>query len=211
MKVLAINGSPRRDGNTFFSLNIIATELLLEGIDTEILQIGDDLIQGCMACGACGNMKNEQCIIQDDLVNDTIQKMKVADGLIFGSPVHFAGMSSNLKAFMDRAFYVSSKNDNLFRHKVATSVVAARRSGGVTTFDSISNYLLYAEMIVATGNYWNVIHGRDINEAQKDEEGVQTLKVLAKNMAWILKLIKNGEGTITPPAREIKISTNFIR
>ncbi len=211
MNVLAINGSPRIKGNTNIALDFIANELTSEGIDTDILQLGTNVIKCCMACGVCGKMQNERCTIDDDIVNDAIQMMKNADAIIFGSPVHFAGISSNLKAFMDRVFYVSSKNNGLFRHKVGGAIAVTRRSAGVVTFNSITNYLLFAEMIIPAGNYWNVVYGRDIGEVEQDIEGLQTLKTFAKNMAWIMKLIEHGKDVIPAPKFEIKTPMNFIR
>ena len=211
MNVLAINGSPRKKGNTNIALNFISKELESEGIDTNILQLGTDVIRCCSACGVCGKTLDERCVIDDDIVNSAIQMMIKADAIIFGTPVHFAGMSSNLKALMDRAFYVGAKNDGLFRHKVGGAVAVTRRSAGVVTFNSLTNYLLFAEMIIPAGNYWNVIHGRDIGEVEQDIEGLQTLKTFAKNMAWVMKLIEHGKETLPAPKFENKTPMNFIR
>jgi multimeric flavodoxin WrbA len=145
-----------------------------------------------------------------DEVNGWIQKMKHADGIILGSPVHYAAMGGAMKSFLDRAFYVTSVNDGMLRHKVGVSVVAVRRSGGLTTFDQLNNFLCYAEMLIPTSNYWNVIHGARPGEVTQDEEGVQIMRVLGKNMAWLMKLVENGAGTLVPPEREPKIYMNFI-
>lgn len=210
MKVVAFNGSPKREGNTYHAIKIVSEELEKEGIEVEIVHVGDKIIRGCIACGMCYKNKNERCIT-DDEVNDWIQKMKNADGIILGSPVYYSGIAATMKAFLDRAFYVASANGGLFRHKVGASVVAVRRSGGVTTFEQLNNYLLYSEMLIPTTNYWNVIHGAKPGEVYKDEEGVQIMRLLGKNMAWLLKLKSNGEGVVAEPEKEKKIYTNFIR
>lgn len=137
--------------------------------------------------------------------------MKEADGILLGSPVHFAGIAGSMKAFCDRVFYVSSANGNLFRHKVGASIAAVRRSGGLPTFDGLNHYMTYSEMILVGGNYWNVIHGRIEDEAKQDAEGIQIIEVMAKNMAWILNLMENGKEKIYKPEVEKKIYTHFIR
>jgi len=209
MKALLINGSPRKGGNTEYSLSIIKDTLAEEGIDAEILQIGHESISGCLACGMCAKNKNEKCVMNDK-VNEVIQKMKNADAIVLGSPVYFGGVNGTMKSFLDRAFYVSGANGNLFRHKVGASMVAVRRSGGATAFDQLNKYLLYAEMIIPTSNYWNIVHGRAPLEAKEDGEGIQSMRVLAKNMAWTLKLIEKGSD-IPKPEKEAKIMTSFIK
>ena len=211
MKVVAINGSPNERGNTAFAINIVANELKTNGIDVEVLHIGKDNISGCKACGGCIVNKNEKCVLPNDKVNEYIQKMKNADGIILGSPVHYSAMSATMKAFLDRAFFVAGVNGGLFRHKVGVSVVAVRRSGGVATFDQLNNFINYSEMIMPASNYWNVIHGRVGGEAENDHEGVQIMRVLGKNMAWVMKLIENGKGKVEEPETEEKIVTNFVR
>lgn len=211
MKVVAFNGSPRPEGNTNLALNIMADELKQAGIETEIINVGLTLIRGCTACGGCVKNRDEKCVQPGDNVNIWIQKMKQADGIIIGSPVHFSGIGATMKAFLDRAFYVCGVNNSLLRHKVACAVVSVRRSGGVTTFDQLNHYLTYGEMFIPTSNYWNVVHGRAPGEMQKDEEGVQTLKVLARNMAYLLKLQENGRDKVQAPQRENKIYMSFIR
>lgn len=210
MKVVAFNGSPRKNGNTFHAIRMVAEELEKENIKVEIIQVGSKVIRGCIACYKCVQNKNEKCSI-DDEVNDWIQKIKKADGIILGSPVYFSGIAGTFKCFLDRAFLVSSVNGSLFRQKVGVAVVADRRSGGVSTFDQLLHYLHYAEMIVPSSNYWNVIFGRNPGEVLKDEEGMQIMRILGKNMAWILKIIENSKEVIPKPAREDKIFMNFIR
>ena len=210
MKMVAFNGSPNAEGNTYHAIKMVATELANAGIETEIIQVGNKIIRGCVACGQCVKNKNEQCGLPGDEVNEWIQKMKLADGIIFGSPVHYAAMGGTMKSFMDRAFYVTSVNGGMLRHKVGAAVVAVRRSGCLPTFDQLNNYLCYSEMLIPTSNYWNVIHGTRPGEAVQDAEGVQIMRVLGKNMAWLMKLVESGKGTVAAPEGEAKIFMNFI-
>lgn len=210
MKTVAFNGSPNKEGNTWHAIKMVTDELEKEGIETEIIHVGNKVIRGCTACGQCMKNKNEQCVLPGDEVNGWIQKMKQADGIILGSPVHYAAMAGTMKSFLDRAFYVTSVNDGMLRHKVGAAVVAVRRSGGLPAFDQLNNYLCYSEMLLPTSNYWNVIHGTRPGEATQDKEGVQIMRVLGRNMAWLMKLVENGEGRVKPPERESKIFMNFI-
>jgi multimeric flavodoxin WrbA len=189
---------------------MVADELEKESIETEILHVGNKAIRGCLACGQCAKKLNEQCV-QDDQVNEWIQKMKLADSIIIGSPVHFSAIGGTMKSFLDRAFYVTSVNNGMLRHKVGAAVVAVRRSGGLPTFNQLNNFLCYAEMLLPTSNYWNVIHGTRPGEATQDEEGKQIMRTLGKNMAWLMKLVEQGKKTIAPPEREGKIYMSFIR
>ncbi len=211
MKVVAFNGSPNKEGNTYHALKIVATELEKAGIEAEIIHVGNKSVRGCLACGQCRNNQNEQCVIPGDEFNGWLQKMKEADGIILGSPVHYSSIAATMKAFLDRAFYVTSSNGGMLRHKVGASVVAVRRSGGLPTFDQLNNYLNYSEMLIPTSNYWNVIHGTKPGEAMQDEEGVQIMRILGKNMAWLMKLVENGKGSVEEPEREQKVFMNFIR
>jgi len=211
MKAVAFNGSPNKEGNTCRAMRIVADELEKEGIETRVIHVGNKLVRGCIACYECIKNKNEQCAIQGDEVNEWIQEMKYADGIILGSPVHYAAVGGTMKSFLDRAFFVTSINSGMLRHKVGASVVAVRRSGGLPAFEQLNNYLFYSEMFIATSNYWNVIHGLLPGEALRDEEGVQIMRVLGKNMAWLLKLVEVGKSAIVPPEREDKLFTNFIR
>ena len=211
MKVIAINGSPRKEGNTSHALKMVGDELLASGIEFKILHIGHKLIHGCIACNKCVENKDEKCSIQTDDLNKWIQIIKATDGMIIGSPVHYSGIGGTMKCFLDRLFYVSGSNGNLLRHKVEAAVVAVRRTGGSATLDGLYHYLTYAEMIVATSGYWNVIHGRTPNEVSQDGEGVQIMRLLGKNMAWLLKMKEATSGTIESPIPEKKVITNFIR
>jgi multimeric flavodoxin WrbA len=210
MKVVAFNGSPNREGNTYQALRMVAAELENEGIEVEIVQVGNKAIRGCTACYQCAKNKNEKCVLPGDDVNEWVQKMKEADGIILGSPVHYAAVGGTMKSFLDRAFFVTGVNDSMLRHKVGASVVAVRRSGGLPTFDQLNNFLNYAEMLIPTSNYWNVIHGRAPGEVTQDIEGVQIMRVLGKNMAWLMKLVQHGKGVIAAPERESKTFFSFI-
>ena len=210
MKMVAFNGSPNKNGNTFHAIRMVADELEQAGIETEIVHVGNKAIRGCLACGQCFKNKNERCI-QDDEVNEWIQKMKEADGIIIGSPVHFSAIGGTMKSFLDRAFYVTGVNAGMLRHKVGAAVVAVRRSGGLPTFNQLNNFLCYAEMLVPTSNYWNVIHGTRPGEATQDEEGRQIMRTLGRNMAWLMKLVEHGRDAVPEPERENKIYMNFIR
>jgi len=211
MKVIAVNGSPRKDGNTFHALTMAGNEIVAGGIDFEILHVGHKMIHGCRACGQCAVNGDEACSIQSDDVNRWIQQLKGADGIIIGSPVYYSGIAGTMKCFLDRVFYVAGVNGGLFRHKVGTSVVALRRSGGSATFDSMNHYLNNAEMIVATANYWNIVHGRNIGEVDQDLEGRQIMRVLGKNMVWLLKMKEASKGLVEEPLAEKKEAMNFIR
>jgi len=211
MKVLAFNGSPKAAGNTFHALKMVTDQLEKEGIETQILHVGDKAIRGCIACGKCRENQDEKCVLPGDEVNAWLQQMKAADGLLLGSPVHYAALAGTMKCFLDRAFYVSGVNGGLLRHKVGAALVAVRRSGGLPAFNQLNNFLLYAEMLMPTSNYWNVIHGTSPGEVTQDEEGTQIMRVLGKNMAWLMKLVENGRGKVIPPEQEAKTYMHFVR
>lgn len=208
MNVIAINGSPKAEGNTYHGLKIVCESLEAEGISTEIIHVGNKNIRGCLGCGACAKNQDERCIIDDD-VNPIIQKLKNADGIIIGSPVYYASMAGTMKCFLDRAFYVASANGGLYRHKVGASVAVARRSGEVATFDHLNHYFTIGQMFIASSSYWNVIHGRMPGEVLQDDEGVQTMRVLGKNMAFLIKAIDKSKADL--PEIEQKVLTSFIR
>ena len=211
MNVIAINGSPRKEGNTFHALTGVGRQLQEAGINVEILHIGNQAIRGCMACGMCAKNRDEKCSITSDALNDSIQLMKEADGLIIASPVYFAGIAGTMKSFLDRACMVSGCNGALFRQKVGAAVVAVRRTGGSSTYDSLNHYLTYSEMILATSNYWNITHGRAPGEALQDAEGVQIMEVLGRNMAWLMKMREQTQTSLSGPEAVGKVYTSFIR
>ncbi len=190
MKVIAFNGSSRKDGNTAILLKRVLQVLEAEGIQTELVQLAGAPIRGCNACRACYTTKNNRCAIEDDKVNLYIQKMLKADGIILGSPVYFSMMTPELKALIDRAGYVARANDDMFKKKVGAAVVAVRRAGAMPTFDAINHFFLISQMIVPGSSYWNIGIGRKKGDVESDEEGMATMDDLGKNMAWLLKKTK---------------------
>lgn len=211
MNVVAFNGSPKENGNTAAALKLVGAELEAAGISVKIVHVGNQLIRGCIACNGCAKNLNERCVLEGDDVNGWIQLMKEADGILLGSPVHFSSIGGTMKSFLDRAFYVTGVNKSMLRHKVGASVVAVRRSGGVTTFDDLNHYINYAEMLQPASNYWNVIHGTRPGDTAGDLEGEQIMRTLGRNMAWLLKLIEHGRDRVPAPEKVQKVLTNFIR
>lgn len=206
MKVLLINGSPHKNGCTFTALNEIANTLKEEGVDSEILWIGNKPIPQCIACGTC--KKAHSCVFKGDLVNEVISKLDAYDGIIVGAPVYYAGPSAQICAFLDRLFYAGSG----FAGKLGASVVSCRRGGATATFDRLNKYFTIANMPIVSSQYWNMVHGNTPEEVKQDIEGLQTMRTLAKNMAWLLKCIEAGkEKGIEKPKLEKGIYTNFIR
>jgi multimeric flavodoxin WrbA len=189
MKVVAFNGSPRKEGNTYQSLQVVTEELQKEGIETEVIQLGGKGIHGCTACYKCFKNKDKECSIKDDEVNEYIKKMIEADGIIIGSPVYFSNVTSEVKAFIDRTGLVARANDNLLKRKVGAGVVAVRRAGATFAFSAINFFFFIQEMIVPGSIYWNLAIGREPGEVQEDQEGMMTFKTLGQNMAWLLKKI----------------------
>jgi len=189
MKVVAFNGSPRADGNTDILIKKVLKELETEGIETELIQLGGQVVHGCTACGTCWKIKNGECKIVNDNVNTYIKKMTEADGIILGSPTYFSNMTPELKALIDRAGYVAMADGGLFKRKVGVAVVAVRRAGAIPTFDGINHFFLISEMIVPGSSYWNIGIGLRKGDVEKDEEGIETMETLGKNMAWLLRKI----------------------
>ena len=190
MKVVAFNGSPRKEGNTYQSLQVVRGELQKEGIETEVIQLGGKTIHGCTACYKCFENKDKECAIKDDELNNYIKKMMEADGIIIGSPVYFSNVTSEVKAFIDRAGLVARANDSLLKRKVGAAVVAVRRAGATFAFSAINFFFFIQQMIVPGSIYWNLAIGREPGEVQKDAEGMMTFKTLGQNMAWLIKKIK---------------------
>lgn len=211
MKIIAINGSPKPKGNTYHSLAIMGKEFAKHGIEFEIIHVGHKAIHGCIGCGKCAELKNEQCpSFPGDLVNEAVQKMKEADGIILASPVYYSGVAGTMKCFIDRAFYVAGVNGGLFRHKVGAAISVQRRTGGSSTLDCLNHYFTISEMPVVSSTYWNAIHGLTPGEVMQDEEGVQTLLNLTKNMVRLAKMSEATKDSVATPD-SIKIArTNFI-
>jgi multimeric flavodoxin WrbA len=189
MKVVAFNGSARWNGNTAILANHVLEELEKEGIETELIQLAGERLRGCTACLWCRKEKNGTCALKDDSVNEWIRKMREADGIILASPTYFADVTAEMKALIDRAGYVAKANGEMFRRKVGAAIVAARRGGAIHTFDTLNHFFLISQMIIPGSFYWNVGIGREIGEVEKDVEGIETMKVLGENMAWLLKKI----------------------
>lgn len=206
MKVLMINGSPKTNGNTNRALEEIAKTLKEENVDSEIVSIGNEGIRGCIGCGGCAG--KGQCVFDDDIVNELLQKMEEADGLIVGSPVYFASPNGSLISLLDRFFYAGKS----FAHKPAAAITVARRAGTVASFDVINKYFTIRQMPVVSSRYWNVAFGQKPGQVEQDEEGLQIMHILGRNMAWMLKVIDCGKKNgITPPEPEQVTSTNYIR
>lgn len=205
MKVLLINGSPNAEGNTAIALGEMVKIFEREGIETEVIHIGKLAIRGCISCGGCFE---KGCCVFDDIVNEAASKFETCDGLVVGSPVYYAGANATLSAFLTRLFY-STRFDK--RMKVGAAVVAARRGGLSSTFDELNKFFTISGMPVASGQYWNSIHGGRPGEAKKDAEGMQSMRTLAGNMAFLMKSIALGKEKYGLPEREPRVSTNFIR
>jgi len=189
MKVVAFNGSARKDGNTAILVRRVFAKLEKEGIETELVQLAGQTIRGCTACGQCFKNKDHQCAVKGDIVNECITKMVAADGIILASPTYFADISSEMKALIDRAGFVAKANDELFRRKVGAAVVAVRRAGSVHAFDSINHFFLISQMVIPGSCYWNMGLGRNKGDVEQDEEGLRTMQILGQNIAWLLKKI----------------------
>lgn len=205
MKVLMINGSPHKEGNTYIALHEMEKIFSKAGIETEILHIGNREIRGCVACRSC--LKSGKCIFED-VVNETAAKFEECDGLVVGSPVYYASANATLVAFLTRLFFSTSFDKTM---KVGAAVVAARRGGLSSTFDELNKFFTISGMPVASGQYWNSIHGREIGEAAQDAEGLQGMRTLAGNMAFLMKSIALGKETYGLPEKEAFQRTNFIR
>ena len=210
MRVVGINGSQRKDGNTFLALEEMSNQLKKEGIQVEIVHVGADSIRGCIGCGYCTTSEENLCVFKDDIVNETIQKLREADGIIFGSPTYYAGIAGTMKSFLDRVFFTNSAAQK-FKHKIGTSVGIARRAGAVDVVHQLNNYFLLAEMVVPQSQYWNIAFGLKKGEVLEDLEGMQTLRKNASAMAWLLKMKESTEGSVKLPLREDRVATHFIR
>ena len=201
MKVVLINGSPHRKGNTFIALSEVAGALEKEGVQTEIIQLGIKAVQGCIACNKCAELGH--CVFQDTLYNQVREALQEADGIVVGSPVYYAGPNGALCALLDRVFYSCSE---LLAYKAGASVAVCRRGGASATFDRLNKYFTILNMPVVSSQYWNSVHGMRPGEATEDAEGLQTMRMLGRNMAWLLKGVKREER----PEPELRVMTNFI-
>jgi multimeric flavodoxin WrbA len=191
IKVVTLNGSARKGGNTAILLRCVLKELENEGIETELIELSGATIHGCLACRKCSQNKDRRCAQKGDMGNALIDKMAEADGILLGSPTYVADVTPEIKALMDRACLVSKANGGLFRRKVGAAVVAVRRAGAMHAFDALNHFFLISEMIIPGSSYWNIGIGREIGDVERDEEGMQTMKTLGQNMAWLLKKL-NG-------------------
>ena len=191
MKVVAFNGSGRKNGNTAILLNTVLDELSQEGIETEFIQLAGKNLQGCIACYKCFKNKDKKCSVDTDNLNEYLDKMIKADGILLGSPVYFTDVTPGIKALIDRSGLVSTANGGLFKRKVGAAVAAVRRAGAIRTLDTLNHLFLYNQMVIPGSTYWNVGIGRDPGEVKKDHEGIQTMKTLGKNMAWLLNKIND--------------------
>ncbi len=210
LKVLLFNGSPNKEGCTYTALKEVADTLEQEGIETLIYHVGKEPITSCMACGAC--TKLGKCVVNDK-VNEFVELASGFDGFVIGSPVHYASSSGATVAFLDRVFYSASRSGKkVFPHKVGCAVASARRAGTTATLDQLNKYFTINQMVLVSGRYWNMVHGKTPQEVQQDLEGMQNMRFLARNLAWILKCIKEGkEAGISPSLQEDVVMTNFIR
>ncbi|MBE6113054.1 MAG: flavodoxin family protein [Peptococcaceae bacterium] len=206
MKILVVNGSPHAEGCTYTALCEVAAALEAEGIETEMFQVGNKPVSGCLGCGAC--IKTGKCFM-DDVVNEFVEKAKEVDGFVFGSPVHYAGASGAITSFMDRAFYGKGA---IYADKPAAAIVSCRRGGATAAFEQLNKYFTISNMPIVSSQYWNMVHGNTPEQVRQDLEGMQTMRTLGKNMAWLLKCIQAGKDAgIAKPEREAKVATNFIR
>ena len=192
MKVVAFNGSARKQGNTAILIKNVFSELEKEGIETELVELAGRIIPGCTACYKCFDNRDRHCAVKNDIVNECIDKMLEADGIILASPTYFADISSAMKALIERAGMTAMANEYMFKRKVGAAVVAVRRGGAIHVFDSINHFFSISQMIRPGSSYWNMGIGREIGEVEKDDEGIRTMHVLGENMAWLLKKIGTG-------------------
>jgi len=211
MKVIAINGSPRKGGNTEHLLQRVCNRLEQHGIETEIVRIGGQPIRGCLACGKCFETLDQECIIKNDGINDVIAKMIEADGILLGSPTYFTDVSAEMKALIDRAGYVTLANGSCLAGKVGAAVSAVRRGGSLHALDTMNHLFTISQMMIVGSTYWNMGYGLEAGETEHDVEGLQTMDNLGENMAWLLKCIENAKGTVPAPVIDGSQQMNFIR
>ncbi|MDR3121047.1 MAG: flavodoxin family protein [Clostridiales bacterium] len=206
MNVLLINGSPRKEGCTFTALSEVAGRLNANGVETNIFQIGKEPVQDCVACHVCRD--TGYCVFKSDRLNECVDLLKRADGLVVGSPVYYGGPTGAICAFLDRLFFFKSAS---YAHKPAAAVVSCRRAGSTAALDRLNKYFTLSCMPVVTSQYWNMVHGHTPDEVRQDLEGLQTMRTLGNNMAWLLKCIDAAKGSVPYPEQEERVGTNFIR
>lgn len=211
MKVVAFNGSPRKDGNTSILIDTVLQELERHGIQTQKIHVGAKQLQGCIGCMKCWEKRDGCCALKNDPLNEWLEIMRDADGIILGSPVYCAGLSGQIKAFMDRASIVACANDHILQRKIGASVVAVRRAGAVQTFGALNLFFSITQMTTVGSTYWNMGYGMEKGEVLQDAEGLQTMRNLALNMAWLLKCIEQAKDKVTVPLAKREVFTNFIR
>ena len=190
MKVLAFNGSARRDGNTFILLNVVLDEVRKEGMETEIIQMAGQHLQGCIACYQCLKRKDFRCAVDKDQLNDYLAKMREADGLLLGSPTYFSDVTANMRALIERAGFVARANDYMLKRKVGAGVIAVRRAGSISALNSLHLFLAFNQMIIPGSSYWTMAIGREPGDVKNDAEGLQTMKTLGQNMEWLLRKLQ---------------------
>lgn len=209
MKVILLNGSPHKNGCTYTALSVVAKELNNQGIDSEIIWLGNGPVRGCIGCGGCRRSDKQRCVFGDDGIADIAEKMKSADGYVFGAPVHYASPNGAMVSALDRIFYSAGAN---FRFKPAASVVSARRAGTTASYDVLNKYMGINNMIQVPAPYWNMVHGNTPEEVLQDKEGISIMRAIGSNMAWLLKLLASAKGTeLEKPVIIPKETTNFIR
>jgi multimeric flavodoxin WrbA len=206
MKVVLLNGSPKKNGCTFTALSEVAKALNANGIETEILHIGANTTSGCMGCGYCA--KNGKCVNDNDCLNGFADTIKSADGYVFGSPVHYASASGAITSFLDRLFYSCG---SALAYKPGAAIVTCRRGGSTATLEQLNKYFTINNMPLVSSNYWCMAHGNTPEEVVQDEEGMQIMRILGNNMAWLLKCIESGKNACIEPVKEAKVKTNYIR
>lgn len=209
MKVVAINGSPKEEGNTCRALRIVAETLNEHGIETEFFHLG--MAAGCTGCYACAKRRDGTCVLPDDGVNACLRAIGEAEGLLVGAPVYYSGIPGRLKGVLDRISTVAGNNGGMLRHKVGAPVLVARRIGALPAFDAIMHHLTYSEMVIPSSNNWNTVFGRVPGEVELDPEGVQTLRVLGENMAWVLQSLGGNRASFPPPPAQKKVFLNMVR
>ncbi len=208
MKVLLVNGSANREGCTYTALHEVESELNKQGIETEYFHVGHKPIRGCTSCGQCREIKGH-CVYDDDLVNRLIDRAETMDGFVFGSPVHYAAASGAITSLLDRAFYSGSR---VFQYKPGAAIVSCRRAGSTAALEQLNKYLTISNMPLVSSQYWNMVHGNSPEEVRQDHEGMQIMRTLGRNMAWLLKSIEAGRAAGIPmPEKEKRVGTNFIR